>query len=422
VAPGADPADTRGKEAIGQPAEPARIVVREDWEGRDRLEHRHEMPGMRLEVHVSPDRLKRIREWRQHPSYGEVEYEALFRGGDPENPDPPTGRALHEVANFGRFDRATDERTSVRRRPERRSGRLFELAGLIDEFLSGKSDAQTRLAKAIRWNPGNAVTTRRLFDKFKEESGLSWDAAYMQLAMMALSLIKASKDRTNTQRDETPQPIRLQRNWLRASSKAKVVPRDVPVAKYVGWFRNEVTRIIKNEILIEYDEGKKVDDRLKGKENDRDIGKESLSIFDVIAFDRFEKDQRDIRLVDRDDEQDETPATVAKTTQVTDKLRFLVHLLATTDVRVSPLQREILALAQAEDLLKDYRDIAERLSRDRDVVKNAILRLTRKLGLRGAQPDFGSPRRVDTKLRPPRLAPQSSRSSDLRPRLKPRPG
>ena len=51
-------------------------------------------------------------------------------------------------------------------------------------------------------------------------------------------------------------------------------------------------------------------------------------------------------------------------------------------VELSNLQRQILHAAGEDQWLRDYREIAERLGRDRDTVKNAMQRVRKKLGKR----------------------------------------
>ena len=72
-----------------------RIHVRNEWAGRDRA--RAMLIGSDIVgLEVSPERHQRIIEWRRHPAYAEIPYEALFKGGDPEEPDSPIGQDIDD--------------------------------------------------------------------------------------------------------------------------------------------------------------------------------------------------------------------------------------------------------------------------------------------------------------------------------------
>jgi hypothetical protein len=60
-------------------------------------------------------------------------------------------------------------------------------------------------------------------------------------------------------------------------------------------------------------------------------------------------------------------------------LRDLARRVESKGVSPSPGQQQILDVGKADPLLRNYRDVAERLGRSRESVKNAILQLRRKL-------------------------------------------
>jgi DNA-binding CsgD family transcriptional regulator len=248
---------------------------------------------------------------------------------------------------------------------------FYELALLIHDFRRGKLADLFALAKAIHWNPANDSGTRRLFEQWRRDVPIQPGEpdAYTQLVVTALTLMRHPKDGVQTLRDRTPQPLRRGRRWV-TGQKKKLVPLDMQAEMYVWWFRNEVTRIIKREILRVGDSSARTD--FEGHETVNGRWMPSPA------------EQREYRTWLEKEARDTHPS--GRVTQTFDggpvmssRLRQLERKVRRAGLALSPLQQDILNLAANDPYLKDYREIAERLGRSRDTVKNAVLRITRKL-------------------------------------------
>ena len=243
---------------------------------------------------------------------------------------------------------------------------------MIYEFRRGTLADLVPLAKAIRWQPATDPYTSRRFKAWRK--GLKIQRgdpdAYIQLVLQALTLMRGSKEGAETARDRTPQALRRRGHWI-TRSKRKLVPVDLQIESYIWWFRLEVTRIIKYEILP--DDGHD----MRGKNSpglDSENGEWRASPTDRQRHQEWQDDER----ANRDAYGAAPPHFLDHLTKTSAHLRDLDRR-AHAGIKVSPLQRRILDVAIEDPDLRDYREIAERLNCDRETVKNAVLRLRRKL-------------------------------------------
>ena len=359
----------------GKPVAVITVRVRFDWSGQDRGQL---YPSTHpTEFHVSPERYRRILDWQRHPAYEEIEYEAILKGGDPERPDPAKGRDIDDpsLANGARLQLDLWKRATrlFGGSPRPASTDFYELLVMIYEFRGGLLIDLEPLARAIRWNPKNDPDTLRRFKRWRESVRVQPGEPdqYMQLVLQALTLMKAPKGATTTERDRTPQAIRRGRRWI-TQEKRKLVPLELPIEKYIWWFRNEVTRIIKHEILPDYDDQMGGDAPLDGEGSEESTG--TASAADKQQARRWrERASRDELHISHSDHVLDHPTKTSAT------LRAMAGRVTKGGVKTSKLQHQILELAVEDGHLSDYREIAERLGRGRDTVKNAIFRLSRKL-------------------------------------------
>jgi DNA-directed RNA polymerase specialized sigma24 family protein len=275
----------------------------------------------------------------------------------------PRGRDIDDVgrANYARLTLRMGNRNP-----------FCELLLLIHEFRRG-NDVFMPLAHAIRWRPGNDPYTRKRFDQWRRELPPvrpGDPTPYLQIVIEALWLMRVPKDGNETPRDLTPQPIRRGRRWVTASRRP-LIPCNLHLADYIWWFRNEVTRIIKHEILADVDALSGNDTALESAE-----GESGEWVVSPVEAARV----RSWKIADREGSSPFHEEHVfGGGTKLTRELSQLAYDAETVRVQLSPLQRQILELAAKDQWLRDYREIAERLCRGRDTVKNAVLRVRQKL-------------------------------------------
>jgi hypothetical protein len=232
------------------------------------------------------------------------------------------------------------------------------------------------LAKAIRWRPGENPDTHRRFKHWARENparpGEPADAR-IRLVVTALCLMKSSREMSATiPRDSVPQSIRLGERWV-GGGRGRVVPHEaLDVYEYVQWFRIQVIRIIRDEILVDVDHAFSRDVPLDFRERKKSDGK----WFSPVAKRQVEQWQRASRDGDAQSYREEHQVQDGKASR---DLGLLACDVIKAGVKCSKLERRILTLAKEDPCLQSYREVAERLGEKPGTVKNAIFRFRHKL-------------------------------------------
>jgi hypothetical protein len=262
--------------------------------------------------------------------------------------------------------------------PDRRA-EFYEFVYLIREFLDGNRDLPgvlVPLAKAIQWQPRNDPATCRRFVKWCQDNvttGPGDPDAYTQLVISALLLMLTPKDGQERSRDLTPQYIRLRRKWI-GRRRRLLVPFDaLGFTNYLRWFRNEVTRIIKSEILPDLDGGRS-DAPLESREV---RGQWEPSPVEPQQARKWREAQR--ANPDSPFHQAEHVLACNSITRTSADLRTLARQVKQAPVTPSLLQQRILDLAAEDPSLTGQSEVAERLGTTRGTVKSAIRRLRDRL-------------------------------------------
>ena len=247
-----------------------------------------------------------------------------------------------------------------------------------------------RLAKALRWHPGRSGRPVAIaFGLWLNRTGLSKEDGYTRIVLDALEMMH---ERTG----DTPQPIRLDRRWF-GKSRSPVAPLDIPLELYIRWFRNELTKVIKDTLAP--DRYEKRDRPLEACENHD--GEQAPAANDQEQYDHYLSEERAFRDEERIEHETEEHDPLSRSMLNTDKKGLKLPTINRTEIedcfrrarqagiKLSRLQTEVFTLL-ADRTIRHWSQIAEQLGTTRKTLMVEINRLKKKVERQPAAKPTGS--------------------------------